>query len=119
MFGNLTECNRVIQEDIISELKDILADDFPVLVTTYLEDSGERIARLEAAIADADAANIRVEAHSLKGSSSNLGATGLADLCSKLENCGAAEELDSAPILFSQIQSEFLVAENCLKQHLA
>ncbi len=108
----------MIQEEIITELKEILAEEFPLLVSTYLEDANARITRLQSAISASDAANIRVEAHSLKGASSNLGVSGLAELCSRLEDCGANEELDGVDSLFSQIQTEFTAAEGCLKQHL-
>ena len=115
----MTDSNDVIQKEVISELKEILADEFPMLVTTYLQDANERMDRLQSAIASDDAPNIKIEAHSLKGSSINLGATGLADLFAQMENCGANEELDGLSGLFTKIQSEFSVAEDFLKQQLS
>ena len=107
----------VVKTETIVELKEILADDFNVLVTSYLEDAQARIKKLQLAIEDADAAVIKAEAHSLKGSSLNLGARSLPELCSQLESCGDTDSLEDTPALFSQIENEFLRVETVLSQH--
>ncbi|MFT6093556.1 MAG: HPt (histidine-containing phosphotransfer) domain-containing protein [Pseudohongiellaceae bacterium] len=107
----------VVKTETIVELKEILADDFSVLVTSYIEDAQARIKKLQIAIKDADAAVIKAEAHSLKGSSLNLGARSLPELCSLLESCGNTDSLEDTPALFSKIENEFLKVETVLSQH--
>ncbi|MFK7864434.1 MAG: Hpt domain-containing protein [Pseudohongiellaceae bacterium] len=115
----MTENSTVIKIETLSELKEILEDDFELLVSSYLEDAHSRMERLEAAIAAADAAVIKAEAHSLKGSSLNLGAQSLPELCSVLEKCGNDEALQDTPELFSKIQGEFAKVQSILKNHVA
>ena len=114
----MTDQDEVIQSEVLIELKEILADDFPELVTTYLEDAMQRMDRLETAIAASDASNVKLEAHSLKGASANIGARNLADLCAEMENQGEAERLEQAPELFSKIRSQFSATEQYLNQQL-
>jgi len=78
MCGNMTSGaimnnTEAINPHVITELKEILAEEFPVLVTTYLQDANGRLLRLQAAIERRDAPGVKMEAHSLKGSSINLG----------------------------------------------
>jgi HPt (histidine-containing phosphotransfer) domain-containing protein len=117
MCGNMIDTSEVVKTETIVELKEILAEDFGVLVTTYLEDAQLRIKKLQLAIAAADVAVIKAEAHSLKGSSLNLGAMSLPELCSQLENCGINESLEGTPALFSKIENEFLRVETALSQY--
>ncbi len=114
----MTDNREVIQNEILLELKEILAEEFPQLVTTYLEDATQRIDRLQHAIANSDAPGVKLEAHSLKGSSVNIGANGLADLCAKMETQGENCELAQAPELFNEIRSEFVVTERYLHQQI-
>lgn len=117
MCGNMINTNEVVKTETIIELKEILADEFSNLVTSYLEDAQARMKKLQLAIEGADAAVIKAEAHSLKGSSLNLGAQCLPELCSQLESCGNTESLEDTPELFSKIESEFLRVESALSQH--
>lgn len=118
MIDKTTDNCEVIKAETIVELKEILADEFGVLVSSYLEDAQTRMKKLQLAIDDADAAVIKAEAHSLKGSSLNLGAQCLPQLCSQLEHCGNAQVFDDVPELFNQIENEFLRVESVLVQHL-
>lgn len=117
MCGNMIDSSDAVKIEMIVELKEILADDFNVLVSSFLEDSQARIKKLQLAIEDADAAVIKAEAHSLKGSSLNLGAKSLPELCSQLESCGNTDSLEDTPALFSQIEHEFLKVETALSQY--
>lgn len=108
---------EIVRTETLVELKEILEDDFGMLVTSYLEDAQSRIRKLQLAIEDADAAVIKAEAHSLKGSSLNLGAQSLPELCSQLEDCGNTESLEDTPALFIKIENEFLKVETVLSQH--
>lgn len=73
-----------LDPDVLATLRDIMGEDqFPVLVHTYLSDSEHRLAQLLAAT---DARALRDAAHSFKGSSCNMGAAHLAQLCGELEH---------------------------------
>lgn len=86
----------VLDRQLIAELRDIMGPEFPVLVQAYLRDAEARMQELRTALgtlpsreddaAEArDAESARRAAHTLKGSSSNLGAVRVTRLCAELE----------------------------------
>jgi signal transduction histidine kinase/DNA-binding response OmpR family regulator len=68
---------------------DILAE----LLAVYLRDTPPRLAALHEAVACADAEALRRAAHSLKGSSSQIGAVQIARLCANLEEQARTTDL--------------------------
>jgi hypothetical protein len=69
----------------VAELREALGDAFPVAVATFLADAPLRLAALRDAFAKSDAEGLRRQAHTLKGSSGNMGATPLAALCHDMQ----------------------------------
>jgi HPt (histidine-containing phosphotransfer) domain-containing protein len=54
-----------------------------------------------------DAQGIRIAAHTLKGSSGNLGAQGMVQLCLALETLGASGSVREAEALIARLEAEF------------
>lgn len=75
--------------ELVGELKDIMAEGFVTLVDSYQRDSIQRLASMQDALLAEDRHQLRQLAHSLKGSSSNLGAVQVTALCIALEGCVA------------------------------
>ena len=75
----------VLDVEVVSELQDIMGQDFQMLVESFQRDGEQRLAALDQAFAQGDANTLRSQAHSFKGSSSNLGTTYVAGLCMDLE----------------------------------
>jgi PAS domain S-box-containing protein len=72
----------------IEELQDIMGEVFPQVVAIYLHDTPAYLETLRTAMASGDGTQIHHTLHTLKGSSSNLGATHLAELCATvMEQC--------------------------------
>jgi histidine phosphotransfer protein HptB len=93
--------------DMLNELKMLMEEDFQLLIDTYCEDGAQKLDGLKLAIAEQNAKDVREFAHSLKGSSSNVGAEVLADLCYQMEAKGKNEDLTGTEPLFTQIVTEF------------
>jgi HPt (histidine-containing phosphotransfer) domain-containing protein len=55
------------------------------LIDSFQSDTGRRLERLHNAVARHDAATVKAEAHSVRGSAAQMGAEALADLCRALE----------------------------------
>lgn len=91
----------------IETLKEVMEDEFNLLLDTFFEDSVQRLADLKQHVSEQDAEALRRTAHSLKGSASNLGASGLADLCLKAEEMGLQGNLSDAGPLVDDIHSEY------------
>ncbi|MHA7878418.1 MAG: Hpt domain-containing protein [Saccharospirillum sp.] len=96
-----------LDPQIISELQQLLGDDFAELVHTFIQDSQQRIDDLQATIASTVAQDVRHVAHSFKGSSLNLGAVRLSELCRQLEEMARQGRLYRAQECLEQIRAEF------------
>lgn len=96
-----------IDQVALGELKMIMESDFDLLITTFVNDSRDRISALRSAIAAGDANAVRASAHSFKGSSLNICAPLLSELCRQLEAEGKEGQLISAPELLASIEAEF------------
>lgn len=95
----------ILQQDVLHELKDLLGPDFSLFLQTFRSDLDARCEAMSTAL-DADNAHaLRHAAHSLKGSSVNLGAHPLADLCSNIEAAAVSGDLDQVPALFARVQA--------------
>lgn len=95
-----------LDDEALAELQDVMEDDFATLIRTYLNDSKERISGLKSAMKHRDADAFAKTAHSFKGSSINIGAPHLGDLCRQIEKVGLEERLSDAPPLLSAIDAE-------------
>lgn len=93
--------------DTLNTLKDVMEDDFALLLDTFMQDSSERISTLRAVIQQSDADLIRRAAHSFKGSCSNIGALHLSALCASLEKKALEQTLENLPQDLDAIEQEF------------
>jgi histidine phosphotransfer protein HptB len=104
--------------DALNTLKEIMEDDFVLLVETFIQDSGNRLQVLHGLIGTSDYDAIRRAAHSFKGSCSNIGALRLAALCAAVERKGLAGSLDSIQEDITSIEEEFTLIHKMLQDYL-
>jgi len=83
------------------------ADFAQELINLFIEDAAQHIAALAEAIAEADAETVRKVGHTLKGSSSNIGAEPLRCAAFEVEMQGKAGDLVQATASLAVIQREF------------
>jgi len=100
--------------DALNTLKDVMEDDFPLLIDTFISDSHERLQKLQAIINSANADLIRRSAHSFKGSSSNIGAMALSALCCALEKKAQNGNFDNLEQDLRAIEQEYVQVERLL-----
>ncbi|MCF5722088.1 Hpt domain-containing protein [Pseudomonas syringae] len=98
-----------LDPQVLSGLQEVMEGEYPKLLDTFLDDSQKRVEALRKSRDDAKALG-RI-AHSFKGSSGNLGAVRLAQLCERLEteSVEAAADLGA---LVDQIDREFAVVRS-------
>ncbi|MBH1971877.1 Hpt domain-containing protein [Moraxellaceae bacterium AER2_44_116] len=99
----------------LAELKEVLEDEFSVLITTYLQDAELRQQMITAAIQSKDYNEVRLAAHSLKGASANLGALMLAEVCEHLEHDCRAGHYDNCEMYSQKIGDEFAIVRRELE----
>lgn len=102
--------------DALSELKEVMGEEFSLLITTFIDDSVTRLDTIKAAVQSADPESIRRTAHSFKGSASNMGAVQLTDHCRHLEELGHSGKSDGADIIFEKLLAEYQQVEHALRQ---
>jgi HPt (histidine-containing phosphotransfer) domain-containing protein len=88
------------------------------IVGIFLEDTPKRIAELEESLAGNDTLRFTRAAHSVKGSSSNLGALALRAVAERLELQSKQTGLAGVEPIFAELKSEFASAAAELRQIL-
>jgi len=104
-----------LDDAVLASLQDVMEDEYPILLDTFVADSEERLRLLHHAQDEGNAQELRLAAHSFKGSCSNMGAVLLAGLCKELEDAGRREALELAPVLIEQIEREFAIVRILFK----
>ncbi|MGZ4279211.1 MAG: PAS domain S-box protein [Solirubrobacteraceae bacterium] len=106
--------SQLLDEAIVLELEALDGDVLPDLVALYFDDAAERVAGLGDAVARADTDAVARMAHTLRGSSSTLGAAHVAHIAFELEQTAkagalapAAALLDSLPRALEQTRKAF------------
>jgi signal transduction histidine kinase/CheY-like chemotaxis protein/HPt (histidine-containing phosphotransfer) domain-containing protein len=97
-----------LDANVISDLIDVMGDEFTDLVRIYLEDTPKAVALLEQAAAQGQRDGIIAPSHSLKSTSANLGAIRLAELAKRLEHGARSGELGGDPVvLVNELKREY------------
>ncbi len=94
---------EMINMEVIEELRDIMEDDFPSLLQSFLAESARQYEQATQAWQTADFDTLRRSVHSLKGSCGNLGATQLEKTCAELEGLARYHQPERIPELLSQV----------------
>lgn len=100
--------------ETLNTLRQVMEDDFGLLIDTFIQDSHDRIAVLRNVIGGTNADAIRRAAHSFKGSSSNIGANHLTALCSTLENKAMSNNFKQLDQDLQKIEAEFALVKELL-----
>ncbi len=110
----------VIDPQAIENLRALNPDDndefLREIVNIYLEDTPLRIKELEDSLAAKDAGKFTRAAHSVKGSSSNLGAVAVRNVAEKIEHDSRSKGFEGAESLIAQLKHDYARAEAELKK---
>ena len=106
-IANLRELNSGDNDEFLREI-----------VGIYVEDTPKRLGELKGALAAGDAAALSLAAHTIKGSSSNVGALALRAVAERLEHMARAEGFGGAAPLVAQCEAQFALALAELKKLL-
>lgn len=101
----------VIDLQAIEVLRSLNPDDngefLKEIVGIFLEDTPQRIAELDQSLAASDLPRFTRAAHSIKGSSANMGAVLLRSAAERLEHHSKANGLTDCEALVNAVKSEF------------
>lgn len=103
---------RHLDLNLIDELRELMEDEFSLLIDTFIDDGEARLAELPALADGSD--DLRRAAHSFKGGASNMGAVELASLCARLEAMSAGGDSAATIALIDDIRCEFEAVRGAL-----
>ena len=110
----------VIDPQAIANLRELSPDGAQEflceLIGVYLEDTPLRLADLDRAMAGQDALALGKAAHTIKGSSSNFGATRLSKLAQQLELQGKSGNISESAPLCVRLHDEYDLVAEALKR---
>lgn len=107
-----------LDHHILAELREATEEMFPEIIEAFLEDTPPRIQRLRAAVEACDFAAMTEESHSIKGSSSNIGAQKLSLICAEMEKQSRSNRMTDQDALIDLISEEYSLVEEELRQVL-
>ena len=105
VLQGLRELQEEGEPDFLTELIDI-----------FLEDSAGLVQELKDAINAQDLSRVRQAAHTLKGSSGNLGANAFSKMCYEMELCGRNNDLTGAENFLPTLVKEFDLVQEQLSR---
>ncbi len=97
----------IIDRPVYNGLKELMGDEFTILIDAYKEDTAEFVRILKDAFDNNDHAAMQVPAHSMKSSSANIGAMRLSALAKKLEEQVRSDTLNNVEQQVQEIEEEF------------
>ena len=102
---------QIIDTDAIASLRELNPGDngefLREIVGIYIEDTPKRIVEMRASLAAGDVASFTRAAHTIKGSSSNVGAVGLRAVAERLERISRTEGLSTVAPMIEDVEAEF------------
>lgn len=107
-----------LDHEALAELRDVMEDEFNILINTFLQDADERLRQLSEAARGEDAVSFRKVAHSFKGSCINIGAPILADCCYAAEQAGREEDLAQSGQQIAAIEAELATVSEQLRRYM-
>jgi HPt (histidine-containing phosphotransfer) domain-containing protein len=107
-----------INRAVLDEFRELMGDEgqqmVSGLVSLYLKDAPLLIEDMRQSAGCADLDGLRRAAHTLKGNSSQVGASRLSSLCFDLEQAAKAGSLEGAGPMIGLIQAEFVCVKDSL-----
>lgn len=111
-----------IDESALKKLYDLQDDEDPDLVgdliRMFFDLTPKRVARLTDALRTGDARRIETEAHDLKSSAANLGATSLSAVAAEIEKMGRKGSIEGVQEALERLNHEFDRAKDELARRL-
>ena len=95
----------LIDQQVLAALKELMEEEFPALINSYIEDAPKLLADILSSSKEADRQILVRAAHTLKSSSNNLGAIKLAMIAETIEKQSQDHKLSVAATLIPSLQA--------------
>ena len=108
--------NKVLDQELLNELVDIMGEDMQMLIKSYIDDTREKLVTMNQLQISTQQDDIYRLAHSLKGGSRNVGVVDFADYCEEIERLARNNELTDESFDLSKFDFLFETALAQLSQ---
>lgn len=108
-----------IDREFFSEMRETIGGSFAKMIAVYLEDLPVYMDELGTAISEGNTVQIANLAHTVKGSSANIGANRLASLCRHIEGASKNSDIAAVRELFTAAVAEAKILKSLLKGEVA
>ena len=115
----MSDGDNTLNLTTLNELKELLEEGLEELLDEYLDDTPKQLSQLHSAVVKNDLVAIDSIAHTLKGSSGNLGVHSVYQLCAVLEQEAKGGVVADAAASFATIEAEFEKAKVALADFMA
>ena len=95
----------LIDQQVLAALKELMEEEFPALINSYIEDAPKLLADILSSSKEADREILVRAAHTLKSSSNNLGAIKLAMIAETIEKQSQDHKLSVAATLIPSLRA--------------
>lgn len=102
----------------LAHLKSVIGDSLGPILKTYLEITPPLLTQLENAVKECNSDDIKRHAHTLKGSSANISAVDLPQLCLEMEYVGRDGDVKKAEVLLPKIKQAYSELEMAIEHYL-
>jgi len=107
---------QLVDTAVLEELRELGLEDFCEVIDLFIEGAEKYMRSLHEALAREDLALFEKSAHTLKGSSGNIGATGIYALCTTLQDLAEAGRMEAAQSPLTQLDEEFPKVRDYLRR---
>ncbi len=110
--------DTVLDPTVIESLRDLdegAGDLLREILDLFLDDAPGLAARIREAVAAGNAEQLRTSAHTLKGSSANVGAIHISAVCLELQKLGDAGTTEGTADLLDRLAKEFDRSESAMR----
>lgn len=111
---------KIIDPEAIAALRELNPGDndafLKEIVGIYIEDTPRRLQELRTSLASGDVALFTRAAHTIKGSSANVGAAALSAIAERLESASRREGLGCVAALLGECEAAFVQASAELRR---
>ena len=102
----------------LEELTDLMGEELPRLIGSYLEVAPQLLGDLDRAAANSDLTGMILPAHSLKSSSANIAARRVAKTAAALEKAARAGDMEPAMRAYRRLGDEWPAVKQALQSML-
>ena len=99
--------SSVLNTEILDQLREILGEDFGLIIDSFHQEGGNLISNMQAASTSGDFQQMKEAAHSMKSMSGNVGAMELSGLSDQLQIASANEDQAKVDELWPLVKSQY------------